>query len=403
MGLLDFFFRPPTPDKFAAMFIREMHRAGVTDELTYDRDNHRIIRGKRKNSESINLSNFFKEYLSLPRGKRRRHLVERARMFAAKREELPDDFDEARSHLRPKLWTRVGLEKSRLQVEVDGGDGSKMDIPEYEIGSHLIASLAYDFPQQIMSVSREQLEKWGITYYEALEIARENLEQEKCAFAQIGDGCYVSATGDSYDSSRLLLPNLIERFEVKGNLIAMVPNRDYLLVAGSDDEQGLTVMLDLTARALEHPRPMVPIPLRLDGDDWVDWMPPRKHPLAPRFQELARRFLYGEYEDQLALLNRLHEQRGIDLFVAAYSAVQKEDGSVFSYAVWSQGCHALLPRAEWLMFFRGKDDIPAIASWEKAEQVIGHLMKPTEHYPPRVEVSDFPTEAELAALGKATP
>jgi len=153
MGLLDFFFRPPTPDKFAEMFIREMRRAGATDELRYDRDNHRIIRGKRKNSESINLSNFFKEYLSLPLGKRRGHLIDRARLFAARCAELPDDFDEARSHLRPKLWTRAGLEKSRLQVEVDGGDGSKMDIPEYEVGSHLVASLAYDLPQQIMSVS----------------------------------------------------------------------------------------------------------------------------------------------------------------------------------------------------------------------------------------------------------
>ena len=403
MGLLDLFFRPLTPDKFAEKFIREMRRAGATDELTYDRDNHRIVRGRRKGSESINLSNFFKEYLSVPRGKRRRHLVERAHMFAVEREELPDDFDEARSHLRPKLWTRAGIEKSRLQVEVDGGDGSKMDIPEYEVGSHLVASLAYDFPQQIMSVSHEQLANWGISYYEALEIARENLEQEQCTFAQIGQGCYVSATGDSYDSSRLLLPNLIERFEVKGDLIAMVPNRDYLLVAGSNDEQGLGVMLELTAKALDHPRPMVPIPLRLDGDDWVDWMPTSKHPLAPRFQDLARRFFYEEYADQQGLLNRLHEQRGIDLFVAAYSAVQKEDGSAFSYAVWSQGCHALLPKAEWLMFFRGENDIPAIASWERAEQVVGDLMRPTEDYPPRVEVSEFPDETALAALGKAAP
>ena len=68
MGFLDFLFRPLTPDQFAEKFIREMRRAGATDELRYDRDNHRIIRGKGKESESINLANFFKEYLSLPRG-----------------------------------------------------------------------------------------------------------------------------------------------------------------------------------------------------------------------------------------------------------------------------------------------------------------------------------------------
>jgi len=259
------------------------------------------------------------------------------------------------------------------------------------------------FPSRSCRSVHEQLEKWGISYYEALEIARENLEQEQFAFARIGDGFYASSNGDSYDSSRLLLPNLIERFKVEGDLIAMVPNRDSLLVAGSEDEQSLTIMLDLAAKALEDPRPMVPIPVRLDGDDWVDWTPPSQYSLAPRFQELARRFLHGEYEDQQNLLNQLYERKAIDLFVASCSAVQKDDGSVFTYAVWSKGCHALLPKAEWLMFFRGENDIPAVASWEKAEQVVGHLMKTTEHYPPRVEVSDFPTEAELARLGKATP
>jgi hypothetical protein len=403
MGWLDFFFRPLTPEKFAEMFIREMRRAGAKDDLTYDRENHRIIRGKLGESAWISLTNFYKEYLSLPRGKRRQHLAARAQMHVARVDDLPESFEEARRHLRPKLWVRAALEKLRLQVEVDGGDPNKIDIPEYDVGSHLSASVAYDLPEQIASVNRERLETWGISYYEALEIARENLEQEQFAFAQIGQGCYVSSNGDSYDSSRLLLPNLIERFEVDGDLIAMVPNRDNLLVAGSDDEQSLKIMLDLATKALENPRPMVPIPVRLEGDDWVDWMPPRGHPLAPRFEELARRFFYEEYSDQKDLLNKLHEQKEIDLFVASYSAVKKDDGSVFTYAVWSQGCHALLPKAEWLMFFRGENDISAVASWEKAEEIVGHLMKPTAHYPPRVEVGDFPTEAELARLGKATP
>src|SRR5262245_13582423 len=403
MGLLDFFFPPLTPDKFAEMFIREMRRAGAKDDLVYDRELHRIVRGKAKDSSWIGLTNFYKEYLSLPRARRRQHLVSRARMHVSKFDDLPDSFEEARSHLRPKLWVRAALEKLRLQVEVDGGDASKIDIPEYEVGSHLTASVAYDLPEQIASVSREQLEKWGISYYEALEIARENLEEQQFTFAQIGQGCYVSSNGDSYDSSRLLLPNLIERFKVKGDLIAMVPNRDNLLVAGSDDEQSLTIMLELATKALEDPRPMVPVPVRLDGDAWVDWLPPPEHPLAPRFQELARRFLYEEYSDQLGLLNKLHEQKAIDLFIASYSAVKKDDGSVFTYAVWSQDCHALLPKAEWLMFFRGENDIPAVASWEEGEQVVGHLVQPTAHYPPRVEVSDFPTETELATVGKATP
>jgi hypothetical protein len=55
------------------------------------------------------------------------------------------------------------------------------------------------------------------------------------------------------------------------------------------------------------------------------------------------------------------------------------------------------------MFFRGKGDVPAVARWEKAEQRVGHLMKPTDYYPRRVLVEQFPSEQELTALGKAEP
>src|SRR5262245_2492169 len=161
MGLLDFFFRPLTPDKFAEMFIREMRRAGAKEDLVYDRELHRIVRGKAKDSSWIGLTNFYKEYLTLPRWQRRQHLVARARMHVSKMDDLPETFEEARSHLRPKLWVRAVLEKLRLQVEVDGGDPSKIDIPEYGVGSHLSASVAYDLPEQIASVNHEQLEKWG--------------------------------------------------------------------------------------------------------------------------------------------------------------------------------------------------------------------------------------------------
>src|SRR6202011_4912262 len=119
------------------------------------------------------------------------------------------------------------------------------EIPEYEVGSHLVASLAYDLPQAMVSVSKERLEKWGVTYYEALEIARENLEQTPFTYAEIGKGCYAFATGDSYDACRLLLPSRVEQLRVTGDLIAMVPNRDSLLVTGSDDAQGLKIMVEL--------------------------------------------------------------------------------------------------------------------------------------------------------------
>ena len=286
MGLLDFLFcGPPTPEKFAELFTKELRRAGVTLPIEYDRENNRLLVGDGQDHETINLGNFLREYNDQSWSKRCQHLADRAKLFATKREEVASDFEGARRHLRPKLWVRAALEQKRRQVKIDGGDPEKFDIPEYECGSHLVASLVYDLPQTLQSVSQEQLLDWGVTYYEALEIARQNLEETPCNFAQIGDGCYAFMSGDSYDCCRLLLPSLVERLTVKGDLIAMAPNRDSLLVTGSDDELGLRIMADLAAKTLEDPRPMVPIPLRRDGDDWVDWMSPAGHPAEPSFRE----------------------------------------------------------------------------------------------------------------------
>src|SRR6266852_1564085 len=120
MGLFDFFRRPPTRDEFAAKLIKEMRRAGVTEALTYDKDNDRILRGSGEKQNVINLPNFFKEHLSLPPSKRKQHLVDRARLNQnlAKGDEVATDFEEARSHLRPKLWVRSALENTRLQIQV---------------------------------------------------------------------------------------------------------------------------------------------------------------------------------------------------------------------------------------------------------------------------------------------
>jgi hypothetical protein len=76
---------------------------------------------------------------------------------------------------------------------------------------------------------------------------------------------------------------------------------------------------------------------------------------------------------------------------------------VYSYAVWAKDCDSLLPRADWITFFRGEGDLPANAPWEKVEQIVGHLMEPTADYPIRYRVKEFPSDAELAALGSNDP
>jgi hypothetical protein len=197
-------------------------------------------------------------------------------------------------------------------------------MPYQPIGEHLIALVVYDLPEATAVVNQNTLDQWDVSFYEALEVARENLEQTPCSFAKVGDFMYGSATGDSYDASRLLMLDLIRRMEVKGCPIALVPNRETLLVTGSDDVEGLEAVAKIAEKALDDPRPINAIPLRLDGTEWVEWMPPADHPLYAKFRLLELQSLGREYADQKPALEALYEKQGIDRFVATYLGRAKQ-------------------------------------------------------------------------------
>jgi hypothetical protein len=185
----------------------------------------------------------------------------------------------------------------------------------------------------------------------------------------------------------------------------MVPNRDTLVVTGSEDPQGLEIMAKIAKDSFDKPRPISTIALRLEGDEWVPWLPPADSRLSGEFQELRLRTISAEYNDQKELLDAMHEQAGEDVHVASFSALQnKETGRITSYSVWSEGVHALLPQTDTVLFFRPEapDDQKIVAggAWEHVQQIVGDLMEPLGVYPERYRVKEFPSPAELALIGK---
>jgi hypothetical protein len=239
-----------------------------------------------------------------------------------------------------------------------------------------------------------------VTFYEALEAAMENLLTLESKFIGPGDGegVYLSATGDSYDASRLLIKDAIRRFRVKGDHIAMVPNRENLIVVGSEDVAGLAGMVKLAAKAMTEPRPISGIALRLNGDDWVPWMPPPSHPSFSGFRQLQLQSLGQDYAHQKDILDKLHEKQGEDVFVATFSAIQSPDGRLLSYATWVADVDSLLPKTDTLVMGR-LGVMPVMAEWEKVVDAAGDLMEAVDIYPPRFRVRSFPSESQLAAMG----
>ena len=203
----------------------------------------------------------------------------------------PEEYADIQPDILPAVRSRSFFESARLRMIL--GDSEDTFLPYQTLGEDLGLGLVYDMPDSMKPISNRELDLWGVTFYEALEAARDNLRQVRPMIIgpQEGEGTYVFTTNDGYDSSRLILLDLIRQFQVKGDYIAMAPGREMLIVAGSEDAPGLEAMVALANKAFQQPRTVSGAALRLDGDEWAPWMPAADHPLFEEFRALRMRSL----------------------------------------------------------------------------------------------------------------
>jgi len=372
---------PPSKDAFAKLLMDRIRQTGEKGNIVYELKEF-CLRGEG-NKFAVFLTNAYTEYCAAEENRGKVLKLWVRNWFGASKE-MPEDFEDVKSDLLPVVRSRSHF------VEV-------ADWPYEILGEHFGIGIVYDLPESMRSIPQASFDAWGVTFYEALEAAMENLLSLEAKFIST-EGAYLSATGDNYDASRLLLKDAIRHFQVKGDPIAMIPNRENLIVSGSEDVEGLAGMVNLAKKALKEPRPISGIALRLDGDEWKSWLPPPSHPSYTAFQQLRLKALEQDYAKQTKLLDKVNMKNGEDVLVASFDWVRSPNRRVFSCATWTEAKDSLLPKTEVVMFLRiaGK---PVMAEWEKVVNAAGDLMETVDIYPPRFRVRSFPSEDQLAAMG----
>jgi hypothetical protein len=386
----------PTPDSYAQQLIDAIRQHDDTLSVEYNAADFKL--SETESDRVVNLTNIFAEFCSLDAEQREDHVARIVRVFFSGEIELPEERDELRESLMPKIWTRATMVMLDLQQRLAGNDAP--DMPLYPLGEHLYISLVYDLPDSMRSLSTEELEQAGLSYYEAMEAAKENLAEATEGIAMIGEGFFSSITGDNYDSSRVILDRLSE-FEFNGDRVAMIPHRDSMFMTSSNDLEGIELMLRMTIDVFEsQPRPLSPIPIREVDGEWESWMPPTSCPSYNEYAELVIRFLGGLYADQKEMLDEIYDRELIDVFVANFSGLQREeDGKLQTYCVWGEGVDSLLPKADYIML-PTKDGLAASGTWDDVADAVGELLQlDNELYPPRYRVREFPSPQHLEKIG----
>ncbi len=390
---------PLSKDDFGRTVAARIKKAGEPGDVTYVSEDFRIdIVDEGELVQKFNLENVYREYCARRAEDRETMLSKIVQTALVRHKKLPDDWEDAKPDIMLAVRSRATFELLWLEHRTPGGQ-KRPDLPSFGIGDHLLAMLVYDLPAATITLTGEQLDDWGVSLYEAMEVAKENLASIEIPVAKTGDGFYAVLTGDSYDSSRLLLMELVQDLEVLGDPIAMVPHRDVLLITGADDLDGLGLMAQFAEAAFEHPRYLSCQPLRLDGAEWVAWTPPGDNPHFATYRLLEVKSMAGKYERQGELLDAIQAKEGTKLFVASYQIVENRAGEFFSSALWIAGEDTLLPKTHMLFLVHRERGIVAGGDWDRVQEVVGDLLEETDLYPARYRARGFPTQDQLTAIG----
>ncbi|MFT5524637.1 MAG: hypothetical protein ACI9G1_005368 [Pirellulaceae bacterium] len=400
MGIFDRFLSTKSERKFALMVIDRLKLSGDDRDIQYESQSFRLLFSDHGQPIGYAaLRNIYDEFHATGKSDRETILSRYARAALSYLKDVPTDFADARPDILPVIRTKSHLEFMRLRALLEGH--KTLSIPHTDIGDHLTLILVYDRPESRVFIDRAQLELWNKSFYELLEVARENLSEIEFAFASVSDALYASLTSDNYDSSRILLTDMVNELRLKGAPIAMLPNPDSLLLTGSKDYDGLRMMLDFAKEAMAEPRAMYAVPLRLDDDNqWQTWCVPDGHSLSNEFRILRLHALASDYAEQKQLLEQLFELERLEVDVAPVEISEnKKAKTISSFAVWQDGREILLPVTDRVVFVDQQSKTLGDANWRRVNEVLGSLLEETEHYPLRYRVRSFPSNAQLAELG----
>lgn len=388
----------PSRDRFARIAARALRATGAPEPIVR-LDDAFALRVGDESGPRFFLDNAYQDYC-LASLRQRRAVLAGYFDFQAVAAQMPARYEDARTNLLPKLRERFFRECLDLSARIEGG--TPLRNPSRPLTDEFVVELVWDQPLTVAVVNEATLSSWGVSFEQALDDARNNLwALSKGRFEVLRPGLYVSAWQDTHDASRVFLHDLVWHLEVAGDHVAFAPNRNRLIVTGSDDAAGLMAAAALAQADLQEPRPMSGVPLRLCGKEWQAFEPPPGHEAYRAVHDVVLFSRAQHYAEQKALLDRLDQKLGADVFHASCTLMAAPHGR-YTYAVWSRDVLTTLPRTDRIAFVEaGPDGKPrslGMAEWERVREVMGDAMKPLEHHPPRWKVDTFPTEAQQRAL-----
>ncbi|MGL4767562.1 MAG: hypothetical protein ACRCV6_05730 [Formosimonas sp.] len=402
MGWLDFFRSKQTPEYFAQLFIAQAKQIGVTHQMSFEPHEFRLkITTQTGETQYFHLENARRDYQAADKKEKNKVLSAYAQSLNIP--EIPASFAQAKPYLMPIIRSAMQNEFVYLSNLVNSGQAQR-NCGFQALGQDAHISLAYDTEHTLISVSDEQLKTWGVTFADALPIALDNLrDQTAKSMVQLDNQVWLSDWHDAFDSSRILLSDLMYRTLNGGEPVMMIPTRGRLLLTHINNVAAQMSMLELARSLAEQEGRSISTEMFCYVDGQLRTYVPQDEPLRHALNQFKQQALSEDYDQQKDLLDAAHEAQNRDIFVGSYSLYQNsETGHVFSSCAWTQDVVSLLPQTDrvLLVFLDKAQNMPDMLcfEWPVLQQAIGHLLQEQECFPPRYLVSTFPARELLNSL-----
>jgi hypothetical protein len=342
---------------------------------------------------TTNLGNLRRAWAEQDPAERLRWL-ERTVIAFVSHQPIPETLDVSR--LRPGVRSRSTFELASLRYGL--GPDSFIDghEPALEpIAADLAWVLIWDTPATMGTIDKAQIEAWGTPFSELLDTAKLNLAMEPFLGWRVIENKIYSPIGiDDYDGTRVFLPGALDFLPFKDERVVFHPTRTSCLVTSVSDAEGLAIAADLALKELGSANQVSFTPVVGRENSWRPLKLESSHPAYAAWRKLVTvDRLYG-YSAQKSLLE---QQLGDDLFVAKFSAVESTERGTVSFATWSRNVAMLLPVVDFVAFYEDNAAV-VMVPWDAVVELVGHLLEPTNHYPHRFRVVDFPADGELEVL-----
>jgi hypothetical protein len=396
------FFKNPDREKFAKMVLDRIRaRTGQTD-LRLDLSDFSIQCG----SQRIFLENLYTDYCG-KQGKDRETVLENIVGLSRPGLDTEPTLEEAEPNLIAVIRERLLVSLADVNWGVSTLGDQKVPPPANEpISRWFLRTLVIDAPTHMAYVNEEHLRRWNLTFDEAWGIALANLRAATVPKFEAEGNVYIGKWGDAYDASRVLVPGIFDDLPIVGAPVFVLPNRDTLLVADSNDPAAVQAMLERAEQIVTTcSRPQNIAPLVIQDGEIHDYEAPKSSPAHVAVSRARGHAWLSAYDEQKAVLEKVYERSGKDIHVGAHTLNRYTGNDAVeyrSYCIWARDVATLLPVADEVIFYDplipGQDKAVARVPWARVRGLLEDRMLDTKMYPPRYYISTFPDPGQLAEL-----